>query len=54
MCTAIIVIYHILFTADAAVAYDDLQTGDTLVLLIDQAILIPSIKHPNMSYAVLS
>ncbi len=32
-------------TVDAAVAYDNPQTGDTSVLLINQAILIPSIKN---------
>ncbi len=30
---------------DAAVAYDNPQTGDTSVLLINQAIMIPSIKN---------
>ncbi len=32
-------------TVDAAVAYNDPQTGDTSVLLINQAILIPSVKN---------
>ena len=32
-------------TVDAAVAYDNPQTGETSVLLINQAILIPSIKN---------
>ncbi len=32
-------------TVDTAVAYDDFLTGDTSVLLINQAILIPSIKY---------
>ena len=32
-------------TVDAAVAYDDPWTGDTSVLLINQAIMIPSIKN---------
>ncbi len=31
-------------TVDAAVAYDNPQTGDTSLLLINQAILVPSIK----------
>ena len=30
---------------DAAVAYDNPQTGETSVLLINQAIMIPSIKN---------
>ncbi len=32
-------------TVDAAVAYDDTLTGDTSVLLVNQAILIPFIKN---------
>ncbi len=32
-------------TVDAAVAYNDPQTGDTSVLLFNQAILFPSIKN---------
>ncbi len=41
-------------TVDSAVAYDDPQTADTSVLLINQAILIPSIFYIVLSYAMLS
>ncbi len=37
--------HKIVTTVDAAVAYDNPQTGDTSVLLIIQAILIPSLKN---------
>ena len=32
-------------TVSAAIAYDDPKTGDTVILVIHQAILIPQLKH---------
>ncbi len=35
---------NVIVTVDAAVVYDNPQTGDTSVLLLNQAIMIPSIR----------